>query len=435
LSDPHLILAGAAALIVAAEYGYQKATSDGWLMVQAASALAALLVAWSGRERLRLLPVLAVVLGLHAAVVGVHLGLGLPGDPDSRAGGVFDREGRELLDGTYPRSEYPVGAVLLFAAERGLSGGHTRVANAVLMILFQLLAVVAIWATRTRLAPWLATVVAFWPMTMFYWEYRFDLVPAALLVSGLALAWRERWAAAGALLGAGALVKWTPALAVAVLVVWLAASGFRRELVRHASAFALVVVLVYVPFLVWSPDDVLAAYSRQATRSITAESLWYLPLHAAGLAHVRSHISFSAGAPGWADAAAVALQAALVGAALVGAWLLRGNRRGAVAVAALAPVGFLLTNRIFSPQFLLVILAAWALAAALVARSAREQLAVGLAAMAASFANAFVYPFALPWYRVTWEVCSAVLFATALAVTGWLAARAVRQRSGLERRR
>ena len=68
----------------------------------------------------------------------------------------------------------------------------------------------------------------------------------------------------------------------------------------------------YVPFLLWDAHDVTAAYSRQSARVITPESLWYLPLRVVGLAHVKSHISFGAGAPHWANVAAQALQATVV---------------------------------------------------------------------------------------------------------------------------
>jgi hypothetical protein len=73
---------------------------------------------------------------------------------------------------------------------------------------------------------------------------------------------------------------------------------------------------------------------------------------------------------------------------------------------------------------MLVAFAAWALAAALVVRTRREQLWVGVAMATAALANEFVYPFALPRYDVTWVACSSVLFATGLALTGWLAVRA-----------
>ena len=39
---------------------------------------------------------------------------------------VYRDQGNALLDGDYPRSEYPTGAVLLFAFEALLGGGTTK---------------------------------------------------------------------------------------------------------------------------------------------------------------------------------------------------------------------------------------------------------------------------------------------------------------------
>jgi hypothetical protein len=110
------------------------------------------------------------------------------GDKDSSA--VFRWQGNGLLRGDYPRSEYPVGAVLLFALEAWLGGGATRTANALLMAPFHLLVLASVWLARPRFGAWLAAVVALWPLNAFYWEFKFDLVPAALLVLGLlAVTW------------------------------------------------------------------------------------------------------------------------------------------------------------------------------------------------------------------------------------------------------
>jgi hypothetical protein len=281
----------------------------------------------------------------------------------------------------------------------------------------------AVWLTRMPYAPWLAALIGFWPANSFYWQYKFDLAPAALLVVGLVLALRGRWGLSGAVLAVGTLVKWTPALAVVALVAWLLTTRRVRDALTHAGAFAVTLVLVYVPFIVWSQSEVLAAYERQSGRSITPESVWYLLLRPFDLAHVRTHISFSAGAPRWANVAAGVLQGAVVLVLVVAAARAR-TQRAAVALAALVPVAFLLTNRIFSPQFVLVTFAAWAFAASLVVQSRREQLWVGVAMAVAALANEFVYPFALPQYDVTWVACSFVLFTTSLGLTGWLVMRA-----------
>ena len=421
--DPNLALAAAAASVVALEAAYRTWTSDAWLLLEALAAALALLYAWREQDRLQLVPVLAVVAALSLALVGVHWLLDVVGDKDTSV--VFRWQGNGLRRGDYPRSEYPVGAVLLFGLEAWVGGGATRWANALLMVPFAVLVSAAVWLTRLPYAPWLAALVGLWPANAYYWQYKFDLAPAALLALGLLLALRRRWALAGAALGVGALVKWTPALAAVALLAWLVSTRRFRAAAAHGLAFAGTVALVYVPFLAWSHSEVLAAYERQSGRSITPESVWYLLLRPFDLAHVRTHISFSAGAPGWADVAAGVLQVAVVLALVVAAARAR-TARAAIALAALAPAAFLLTNRIFSPQFVLVAFAAWAFAASLVVRDRREQLWVGAAMATVALANEFVYPFALPRYDVTWVVCSLVLFALGLGLTAWLAVRATR---------
>jgi hypothetical protein len=420
--DPNVALAAGAAATVALETAYRTWTTTPLLLLQAVTAGLALLAAWRTQERLRLPFVLAVVVALQLALLGVHLGLDVAGDKDSSV--VFRWQGNMLRAGDYPRSEYPLGAVLLFALEAWLGGGSTRTANALLMAPFQALAVTAVWLTRLPYAPWLAAVAGIWPLNSFSWQYKFDLAPAALLALGLLLALRGRWGWAGGVLALGALVKWTPALAALALFAWLLRHGRARTAALHGAVFAAVVVLAYVPFVSWDPD-VLAAYERQSGRAITPESLWYLPLRAFGLAHVRTHISFAAGAPHWADLGATILQAAIV-LALVVLAAHAASLRTAVAIAALVPATFLFTNRIFSPQFVLVLFVSWAIAGALLVRDRREQLAVGVAAAVAAVGNVFVYPFALPRYDYTWPIASAVLFGTSLALTGALLVRAAR---------
>jgi hypothetical protein len=419
--DPNLALAAAAVVVVATEAAYRTWISDAWLLLEALVAAAALFHAWREQDRLRLGPVLAVIGGLQIALFGVHVALDVVGDKDSSV--VYRWQGSGLVRGDYPRSEYPLGAVLLFGLEAWLGGGTTRNANALLMVPLAVATSAAVWLTRVPYAPWLAALIGFWPANSFYWQYKFDLAPAALLVVGLMLALRGRWGLSGVALAAGALVKWTPALAALVLVAWLLSTRRVREAATHAGVFAGTVALVYAPFLVWSRSEVLAAYERQSGRSITPESVWYLLLRPFDLAHVRTHISFSAGAPRWANVAAGLVQAAIVVAFVVAA-ARASTQRAAVALAALAPVAFLLTNRIFSPQFVLVAFAGWSLAAALVVRTRREQLWVGVAMCAVALANEFVYPFALPRYDYTWVACSFILFATGLGLTGWLAVRA-----------
>jgi hypothetical protein len=408
----------AAAFIVCAEGlrgGATNGASPAWLTLEASAAAGALLVAWRHQDELRLVPLVALTACYGLAIVLVHQSVGIPGDTDAR---VYATQGNQLLDGDYPRSEYPVGAVLLFGVDALLGGDDVRTAHGLLMIPFQVITVGAVWVLRTPWSGWLAALLAVWPASLFFVYLRFDAVVAALLVVGLVLARRERWGLAGAALGVGSAVKWSPALACGVLIVWLLASGRARTAVRHGVAFAVAFAALNIPFLVWDAADLLAAYTTQSTRGIIAESLPYLPLRLLGLAELSAggHIWEEAIVPSWADGAAIAGQVVLLAAVVAVAVVARGRLDAAVACAALAPAVFLLTNRVFSPQFALVVIAAWSVAAALLARSARDQLALGSAAMIATYANAVVIPgFAdpfLPW--------SALFFTVALALTGWL---------------
>jgi hypothetical protein len=423
--DPQLVLLVGVLAIIGAEAAYRTQESIAWLFAQGAVAGVALLHAWTTQDRLRLVPVLALAGGLAVALVATHLALDVEGDRDSSL--VFRWQGNGLLRGEYPRSEYPAGAVVLFAFEAWLGDGSTRTAHAFLMVPFHLLVVASVWLTGTRSSAWLASVVGLWPLNGFYWQYKFDLVPAALIALGTLLALRSRWASAGVAFGLGAAVKWTPAVAVVVLAAWLLSERRLRDATLHVGAAVGSFAAVYLPFLVWAPDQVFAAYERQGNRDITPESLWYLLLRPFDLARVRTHISFAAGAPEWANVAAALLQVATVCVLVLAAWR-ASSRAAAVALAAVAPVAFLLTNRIFSPQFVIVLFAGWGIAAALLVRTRREQLLVGVALCSASFANAFVYPFALPSYDQLWPVCSAILFAIGIALTGLVIPRAARTR-------
>ena len=231
VAEPHLILAGAAVVVLLAEYAAVKQSSAGWVLLGAAASFAAFFAAWRLQERLRLAPLLALTLAFQLAWIGLHLQLDVT-SVDSSV--LYRLWGNSLLHGHYPDAQYPPGAVLLFALDALLGGGPTRTSHAFLMIPFQLVTVAAVWALHTRWSRWLAALVALWPLDAFSWEFRFDLVPAALLALGLLFALRERWALSGALLGLGAAVKWTPALATAALVVWLVA-GRRWRPARDAS--------------------------------------------------------------------------------------------------------------------------------------------------------------------------------------------------------
>jgi hypothetical protein len=415
------------AIAAAAEVGLEavriETGSTVWLILAAAVACAALALVWRLQDGLRLLPVVAIAVSFHVAWLVVNELFGVSGDQDPDAYAAY---GEELLRGTYPESEYPTGAILLFALEALLGGGSAETPNRFLMVPFQLVCVLAVWSLRTRHSSWLAALIAISPLSTYYWQYRFDLVPAALIVLGLLLARRGHWGWSGIALGVGTAVKWTPAFTFGVLAVWLVASTRWRHLGRATACFLGAFGLIQLPFLLWATDRVVATYRDQGERAITNESVWYFPLRALGLTGEDPRVWAPAGAPGWADAVAFSVQALLLLGLLVAAVLARGRMDRALVIAVLAPVVFLLTNRVFSPQFVLVITAALAFAGALVATRRSEQLALGGLLLAAMLGNAFVYPYEAPYDLASWRPFSAAAFVAAFLATGAILVRAAR---------
>jgi hypothetical protein len=105
--------------------------------------------------------------------------------------------------------------------------------------------------------------------------------------------------------------------------------------------------------------------------------------------------------------------------------LARKHIQVGLTLAALSPAIFLLTNRVFSPQFVLVLVVGWVLAGALVVSGRREQLTLAILIVSASFANLFVYPYDPPYHVTSWPPLSATMYVAAFLATGLLARRVV----------
>jgi len=385
LREPHLLLAVACAGVLLLELRRLDRSLLGPL-AEGAIAGTALAAAWSRRETLRLGPLLGLAAVFQLAWIAIHLRLGMHGGLDPRV--VYTPEGNAVLHGTFPPSPYPPGAVGLFALETWLGRGSAVTANALVMVPFQAALVAAVCLLRTPSSRWLAACVALWPLDTFFWEFHFDLVSAAALAVGVLLAHRDRWHASGWVLGLGALAKWTPALTAVAIVAWLVGARRTRDAARHAAGVALPLVLVNVLLLMANARNTLSPYRGQSPRQITGESLPYLALRVVHLATPAQHYYGAAHVPHWSNAAAACAQALLVVILVVRVARARRTQL-ALGNAALLPAAFLLTNRIFSPQFFVVIVAAIAVSASLLGR--RLALVAGLLAVA-TIANATLFP-------------------------------------------
>jgi len=422
--DPHVVLLLEAFVVLSLEGARGSRvlwTSPTVPALQALVATVAFVAVWRQQDRLRMVPLFVLALAFQLAWIGVHLANGVESDGDSSD--AYSALGDALLSGHYPNAEYPVGAVLLFGLETLLSGGGgsaVRVSHAFVMVPFQLVTVLAVWMLHTRWSKWFAAIVALWPLNAFYWEFKFDSAPAAALAVGLVLAARSHWRWSAIALGLGAALKWTPMLAGLLVAIWLYSSGRRRSATEYLAVLVGTFLLVHLPFLLLSPTEVLAAYELQSGRGLTPESIFYIPLRALGLASSDGQVWSEAIVPSWANPAATAVQALALLAVAFAVTRVK-SRTAAVAVAGLGPIVFLLTNRVYSPQFFVLFVAAWAVSGSLLARSRTDELGFGFLIFGGTLANVLVYPVLVSH----WGVFSALLFLFGFAATAWVLARAL----------
>lgn len=186
----------------------------------------------------------------------------------------------------------------------------------------------------------------------------YDLLPVAVTIAGLLLLARARPVAGMAVLAVGTMVKLFPAILAAVSAVWLVARGELRAAVRGAVAFAVVVLVLAIPFISQGFVDM---FSFHLERPVQIESTPATVLFAVGGSEVtgtnlRPDRFKSNGLDGGAAGPVAALFAVLQLAALAAAVLLAARRRdarwlGLCSLAAL--LAFVALGKVLSPQFMI----------------------------------------------------------------------------------
>lgn len=367
---------------------------------------------------------------------------------------LFYAYGMALREIGLPEVEYPSGALVPWAALSWLSGDSRELFALLLPLLnigCDLLIVTALVylstaisfpsanmhnTEETDLPPSLIThhfslvpaiFYALSPLLEPFVFAKYDALPVALAIGGLALFAARRPGWAGLLLGIGATVKWTPLLSVPFLGLYLLRQRSWGALGRFCAGHLAALALFSLPFALTRPANFLLPYTLQGGRGAIAESVWLLvtlPFDPGLLGRV--------GAP-WgefqSDAVAIPLMVGVQLAALGLLGLIALFRpldlRRTLVLAALAPVIFLLLNRVFSPQYVLPISAGLLAALTLVASGPRMlRVALGLLALA-QVANFLIWPA----FSSHWMLASALLFAALLLVTAWLIILTIRIRT------
>jgi len=273
---------------------------------------------------------------------------------------------RGLADGDVPyiaqtpdrQVEYPVltGAVMWVTAQLVPDSDNPTErsrwyfdVNALLLALAAAAVVVATLRTAGR-RPWDAALVAAAPVLALTGTINWDLYAAAMLAWGLYCWSRGRPVAAGAWIGLGTAAKLYPVFALGPLLVLCLRAGRMREYRACLGAAVAAWLVVNLPVMVADFDGWSHFYVLSRERGAGFSSIWFV-LEQQGHPVPTGVLNVIAGGLFVVSCLAIALLC------------LRAPRRPRLPQALLLVVGaFLITNKVYSPQYVLWLLPLAALA-------------------------------------------------------------------------
>lgn len=220
-------------------------------------------------------------------------------------------------------------------------------------VIIALLAAVTVWATaRTHpTRPWDAAMVAVAPGLILASTINWDLYAVALTSLAM-LAWARRHPMlAGILLGLGAAAKFYPLLLLGPILVLSLRSGRWRAFGAVVAGTAVAWLAANVPIMLASWDGWVRFYTLSRERGADFGSPW-LVLAGLGVDLPESRLNV------WAPAILATL---CIGIALLG--LMATRRPRLPQLVFLVMVAFVLTNKVYSPQYVL-----WLIPLAVLAR-------------------------------------------------------------------
>ena len=229
-----------------------------------------------------------------------------------------------------------------------------------------LLTLCALLTTRSVLGlsgrrPWDAAMIGLSPLLFVHAFTNWDLFAVALATAGL-WAWaRRRPVLAGVLLGLGIAAKLYPVLLLGALFLLCLRAGRLRVWLRTGLAAAGTWLVVNAPIAVLAPENWSRFFRLNSSRPADPDTVWNLLLHATGGRAFDGPLA-EGQSPTVLNAVVAVVLVVLLAAAT---WLaLAAPVRPRVAqLAFLLVAGFLLLNKVWSPQYSL-----WLLPLAVLAR-------------------------------------------------------------------
>ncbi len=277
----------------------------------------------------------------------------------------FDDEGQPTEQKRY--MEYPVITGMFQWVNAKLAQGWVELANdgwlptgLPVVVYFDISAfwlalawLVTIWATAlvARRRPWDAAFIALSPLVMVHAFTNFDTLATACAAGGL-LAWaRKKPVLAGAILGLGAAAKLYPAFLLGPLLVLCLRSGKMREWGQTAAGAATVWLACNLPLML--PEELRPGwwefFRRNSERGADPDSLYNVVMKFTGWEGFDGPLPFGASPSVLNLVSALLFALCCAGVAFVG---LHARTRPRVAqLAFLVVAAFLLTNKVWSPQY------------------------------------------------------------------------------------
>ena len=281
--------------------------------------------------------------------------------------------------------EYPVlTGVVIYLTALPVSDGwsdanRARAYFAVNAVLIALLLALTVWATAltVRRRPWDAAMVALAPGMILASTINWDLWAVAATALAL-LAWARRYPVlAGLLLGLGASFKFYPVLILGPLLILCLRAGRMRHWALAAAAALVTWLVANVPFMLTRFEGWKNFYVFSSDRGADYGSVWLVARDALGFNPAVDSLNLLA--------AGVLALLCLGIAALI---LLAPRRPRLHQVAFLVVAAFAVTNKVYSPQFVV-----WLIPLAVLARPRWRDFLWWQAAEV-------VYFFAVWWYII-----------------------------------
>ncbi|WP_307613044.1 glycosyltransferase family 87 protein [Pseudarthrobacter sp. W1I19] len=276
---------------------------------------------------------------------------------------------RGLADGTFPvlapgsLFEYPVLTALIAGVTAWLVPGSgisdSRVLayfdiNAALLAAVTVVTVLAT-ARMTSRRPWDAAMVALAPGIVLAGTINWDMWAVALLALGMYFFARQRPLLAGVFIGLGAATKFYPLLVLGAILLLALRTGRFRPLLVTAGAAGAAWFAVNLPFALANPGGWIYFFQFSADRDAGYSSPWFV------YNLVAARLRWMELSPAAVDLLSPGLF--LLSCAAIAAVALTARRRPRLAqLAFLIVAAFILTGKVYSPQFVVWLVPLLALA-------------------------------------------------------------------------